>query len=386
MRTLSVFLFFAAVAVSSSDPGHVNYERQAKPDLDPYTNSPASAQQQWFRTHFSRMVVFSPYFDKRTSWFPNSLVYIDLYGLPVESLVVRDHPDWVLRDSAGARLYIPWGCAHGTCPQYAADVASPAFRSWWINRAHSILSHHYRGIFIDDVNTEFRVSDGNARQVPPIDSTSGKPMSWEAWRGHIADFVEQIRAAFPKIEIVHNSIWFAGPPGVRDRDPAIERQIKAADNINVERGIANDPGLTGGMGEWSVYELFSYIDRVHQMGRGVTFEEYELDAPKQAYALAGYFLISTGQDFLADVGASPVNWWSGYDVDLGNPAGPRTYDHGVFRRTFSCGLVLLGEPGLPKTKINLDAPFSTLDGRTVRSVEIAGRQGVILQSCRPEGH
>ena len=374
MRVLLILMLLDSGSAWTADAGHVYYERLAKPDLDSYTNSPSGGQQQWFRTHFARMVVFSPYFDNKTTWYPNSLVYIDLYGIPPDSTVVRDHPDWVLRDASGARLYIPWGCAHGACPQYAADVANPAFRSWWINKTRSILSHGYRGIYIDDVNMEFRVSDGNGKPVAPVDSSSGKPMSWAGWREHVADFAEQIRKAFPKIEIVHNSIWFAGPEGVRDGDPAIQRQMKAADNFNIERGIANDNGLTGGTGEWSVYALFSYIDRVHAMGRGVTLGEYELNGSKQSYALAGYYLFSSGQDFLSDVDANPVHWWAGYDTELGTPEGARSYNHGVFQRKFACGLVLLGEPGLPPTKIMLDAPL--------QSVEISGRQGMVLRTCQ----
>jgi hypothetical protein len=207
-------------------------------------------------------------------------------------------------------------------------------------------------------------------------------MSWDAWRNYVSGFVEQIRAAFPQIEINHNSIWFAGPPGVRDADPAIQRQIRAADNINVERGIANDRNLTGGSDIWSVHALFAYIDRVHAAGPGVTLEEYDLnDRALQEYALAGYFLISSGKDRLGDTSTNPTNWWSGFDVELGTPQGPRTYKDGVFQRAYSCGLVLLGEPGLHSQTIALKAPMKTLEGREVQSVPLSGRQGVVLRNC-----
>jgi len=382
-RLLAMPAVLAALAafMYGADAGRVQYQRLAAPSLDPYTNSPSRAQQRWLRDHFMRMAVFSPYFDRKISWFPNSLVYQDLYGIPRESPLVRDHPEWVLRDREGQRLYIPWGCAQGTCPQYAADIANPQFRDWWIARATSVLSHGYLGLWIDDVNMEFRVSDGSGRQVPPLDSTTGSLMTWEAWRGYVAAFVEQIRAAFPKAEIVHNSIWFAGPPGVRDADPAIQRQIRAADNLNVERGIATDSGLAGGTGIWSLYALLAYIDRIHSAGRGVTLEEYELTRPMQEYGLAGYFLISSGNDRFGDFSTNPSNWWSGYDVVLGTPLGPRTYHDGVYQRAFSCGLVLAGEPGLHPQEVTLPGIFETLDGRSVRSVHLSGREGVLLRGC-----
>jgi hypothetical protein len=188
----------------------------------------------------------------------------------------------------------------------------------------------------------------------------------------------------PQGRDLHNSIWYAGPPGARDADPAIQPQIHAADNLNIEHGIASDANLTGGTGIWSVYALFSYIDRVHAAGRAVTLEEFDLDRSSREYALAGYFLISSGDDRFGDSGSNPDSWWPGYSVNLGSALGPRSYSAGVFQRTFSCGMVLLGEPGLHPRTIALAAPHTTLDGRRISSVELSGRQGVILQGCNAE--
>jgi hypothetical protein len=381
-RVLVALLAAGTAFAAASDAGHVYFQRLAEPGLDRFTNSPSRAQQQWFRTHFARMGVFSSYFDNKTSWYPNGLVYVNLYGIPAESTLPREHPDWVLRDRADNRLYIPWGCKAGVCPQFAGDVANPGFRASRIQEIRTIVARGYRGVWLDDVNMEFRVSDGREKQVPPIDSSTGQPMSWAAWRNHVADFVEQIRRAIPQAEILHNSIWFAGPEGVRDSDPAIQRAIQAADNINIERGIGSDMGLTGGTGEWSLHALFAFIDRVHAAGRGVTLEEYEIDRPTQQYALAGYFLISSGKDRLGDTSSTPDNWWTGFDTELGEPLGARTYQDGVFRREFSGGIVLLGEPGLKERAITLPGPFTTLDHQTVTSIRISGRRGIVLLRTR----
>lgn len=375
------YVLFAAFAapVQGGDAGRVMFQRLAAPALDRWTNAPSPVLQQWFQSHFARMAVFSPYFDGRTSWYRNGLLYINLYGIPTDSAVVREHPEWILRDIREQPLYIPWKCSSGVCPQYAGDIASPAFRSWWIAQTRSAISRGtYRGLWIDDVNMEFRVSDGSGRQVPPLDSSTRSPMTWDGWRNHVAEFLEQIRRAFPASEIVHNAIWFAGPESVRDRDDAIQRQIKAADTINIERGIASDPGLTGGTDKWSVFALLGYIDRVHAAGRSVTLEEYFLDRVAREYALAGYFLISSGNDRFGDNVTDPSNWWSGFDVRLGTPLGPRTYAGGVFRRSFTHGLVLLAEPKLQPQTIPLHGDFTTLDGVPVRSVVLTGGHGIVL--------
>jgi hypothetical protein len=120
------------------------------------------------------------------------------------------------------------------------------------------------------------------------------------------------------------------------------------------------------------------VDRVHAAGHGVTLEEYTVDRPGLEYSLAGYFLISTGRDRIGDAATNPGNWWKGFDVDLGEAAGPRTWHDGVFQRTFSGGMVLLGEPGLSPRKISLPHTFSTLDGEKVNSVDIRAREGIIL--------
>lgn len=374
-----LFLAASTGTAQTSNSGHVNYQALANPGLDQYTDSPSSSMISWFNTNFFRMGVFSPYFDTRTSWYPNGLVYRDLYGIPVGSALASQHPEWILHDPYGNYLYIPWGCNGSSCAQYAGDVANPAFRAQWIASASSQMANGYRGFWLDDVNMEFRVSDANGNQLPPIDYNTGAPMTWTAWRNYIAQFTQQIRHAFPNADISHNVIWFSTPNGAAPgMDPAIQQEIQAATVVNLERGIATDPGLTGGTAMWSVYSEMAYIDVVHSLGIGTTLEEYDVDAPTAQYGLASYYMISNGNDRIGDGSTTPDNWWSGYNVDLGTDLGPRTYSNGVFQRNFTGGMVLLGEPGLTAQTINLPGTFTTLDGQTVNSVTLTGRQGIVL--------
>lgn len=379
---IAALLFGAAIAAwaQPGTEGHVNYNEYANSLFDQYTQYPSYATQQWFQTHFSEMVVFSPYFDTRTSWFPNSIAYMDLYGIPQGSWVQYAHPEWILKDQYGNWLYIPFNCSNGSCPEYAGDVANPGFRAWWISQAQStIAAGNYKGIFLDDSNMLFRVSDGWYNFVSPIDSNTGQAMSYDAWRSYIASFTSQIRSAFPYANIMENIIWYAGPNGVYDADPYIQQQFAASTQLNLERGVASDPGLTGGTGFWSVYNYFSFIDRVHALGKGVNLLEYGLDAAGQEYGLASYFMISNGTDSLGDFSTTPDNWFSGYSVDLGPALGPRSYNNGIYERNFSRGMVLMGEPGLPTQWVSLPGWFQRLDGSWVNAVQLSGSQGIILQ-------
>jgi hypothetical protein len=226
-------------------------------------------------------------------------------------------------------------------PEYR-DISNPAFRRHWIAEAKAELRHGYRGRYVDDVNMAFRVGNGQEEQVAPIDHATHQPMTYGAWRSYMARFMEQIRAALPHKEIVHNAIWFADSPTLA-ADPYIRREIKAANNIYLERGV-NGSGLTGGSGRYSLSRFLAYIDVVHALGKGVTLGGDPTDRQGSEYSLASYFLISTGKDAVSAAGMTPVHWWSSFEVNLGKALGPRRKWSGVLRRDFTGGMSLVNEP------------------------------------------
>lgn len=343
-----------------------------------YTNNPSTAAQAWMRSHFWRLQSSSPYFDSRLSWMPNAWAYLDLYGIPINSPLVSQHPEWILHDGAGNRLYIPFGCSNGTCPDYAGDVTNSDFRNWWVANAQSILSKGYKGFWIDDVNMEFRVSNGGGTSVAPYDPNTGTTMAYDNWRLYIAEFTEQIRSAMPTAEIVHNAIWFAAP--TRYSDQYVIREINAADYINCERGVS-DPGLGGGTGLWSVRAFLAYIDAVHSYGKNVLLDEYAFNGD---YGLAGYYLISNGGDSLGNQQITPNNWWSGYDVNLGAPLGPRYDWNNLIRRDFIAGMALLNPPQTTAITVTLPVPLTRIDdGTLVTSVTLQPGQAAVLTGAVP---
>lgn len=368
-----VLLAQSSAAASIGDPGAVHVVMRTDGNFDQYTSSPTPAQEAWMNQHYARMTVFSPYFDQRLSWFPNAWNYVDLYAIPTDSPIVSAHPDWILRDSSGNPMYIPWNCSHGTCPLYAGDPGNQDFDNWWISTQAASLSAGYIGMFIDDVNLIMRVGDANGNQLPPQDPRTGATMTQQAWESYVANFTSAIRAAFPGYEIAHNSIWFAGDTQ-QSNDPYVIQEINAADVINCERGIS-DSGLTGGTGQWSVNAFLAFIDHVHQLGRLVILEEYDYNGE---YGLAGYYLIETGFDGEGNDSATPDNWWAGYNINLGTPSGARYAFNGLLRRDFSNGLVLLSPPGTAQQTVALPRTYARIDGSLVTSVTLSGGQGAVL--------
>src|ERR1700704_4866369 len=177
------------------EQGMVHFLGGSNQAFDRFTSGLDPSYGAFLRRHMWRMVVYSPYFDDKTRWYPNGWAYTDAYAIYRESALASQHPEWILRDQAGRPLFIPFACSRGGCPQYAADISNPAFRRQWIDRARASMAHGYRGLFIDDVNMAMRVGDGEERPVGPIDGATGRPMRDGAWRGYMAQFMEEVRAA-----------------------------------------------------------------------------------------------------------------------------------------------------------------------------------------------
>ncbi len=384
-------LFLLAILVTSAlcvhaaplppiEAGSVRFYNIADSDFDVYSRKPAPAMQRWMRAHYARMQTYEPYFDSRLSWYPDAWVYKDSYAIKPHWPEYAEHPEWVLRDAQGNELFIPWGCANGRCPQFAGDVGNPAFRAHWIESAKAHIARGYRGLWIDDVNLTWRVSDGEGRFVQPIDPRTGKPMRLEDWRRNFAVFMEEIRTALPDIEIAHNSIWYAAPAG----NVLVERQISAADYINLERG-ATDPGLTGGGGRWSFARWLAFIDSIHAQNKGVILMEYSRSTPQREFGLATWLLISSGIDMLSSDELSwtaPDSFWAGYTLRLGSALGSRRRWRGLYLREFECGYSLVNPPEARPVAVAFPPGLRRLEGTEAGTITLAGGTGaVLLRDC-----
>lgn len=373
-----VRLFVTDEPVVDLIQGTVEFYVDAQSDFDVYTSSPTTQEQQWMRDNYTRMQTYSPYFDSRTSWFPNAWVYKDSYAIKPEWQVFTDHPEWVLRDGANNMLYIPWGCSGGTCPQFAGDFGNPDFQAWWIAEATALLAQGYKGIWVDDVNLEWRVSDGNGDFVNPIDPRTGVAMTLSNYRRYFAEFMELIRSTFPTVELAHNSIWFATDP----TDQYILRQIDACDYINIERGVT-DSGITGGSGTFGFETFLAFIDRVHSRGKNVVMDDKNsITNADWRYELAFYFLIKETGDMLGADGdrsrMSPNNLDPIYSTDLGTVSGNRYLWNNLYRRNYAGGFVLVNPPGAATVNANLPQTYSDLDGNPVSAVSLVAGSGTVL--------
>jgi hypothetical protein len=368
-------------SAQSESAGNVRFARAAESSFDAFTSAPSVEQQAWMRAHYARMRAYSPYFDSRLAWFADAWAYQDSYAIYRGGTLATQHPEWILRDAQGNKLYIPFGCSGGVCPQYAADFGNPAFRDWWVAEATEKMGKGYRGLFVDDVNMEWRVGNGSGAFVAPQDPRTGTTMTLASWRRYMAEFTEQIRQALPGKEIVHNAIWYAGCGATADTcwsDPYIRRELLAADLVDLERGV-NDAGITGGGGRFGFDTFLARVDWLHTQGKGVVYDGNASTAAAREYSLASYFLTSSGTDLLGnDAGGTPADWWPGYNVNLGAPKSPRYAWSGLLRRDYQNGFVLVNKPGQASRTVALPAGATGPAGVARSSAQLGGGQGAVI--------
>jgi Hypothetical glycosyl hydrolase family 15 len=359
------------------DAGAVHLVKDARTEFD---RTDVRANAAWLNTHFSQMTGYAPWFNKNLKWYRHARLYDDAYAIYKGSRLEKEHPEWILTDVKGNRLYIPAGCSNGTCLQWAADISNPAFRAFWIKNLRATLAKGYAGVFIDDVNIAIDTSNGRGEIVAPRDRKTGGVMTNQAWGTYFDLFMKEVRAATPGYEITQNEQPSVGSPAT---NPLIAAALREANWNDLEFGV-DAPWLLGGTGPYSLYAFLAYVDSVHALGTNVDMSGYGSTPQEMQYTLAGYLLISNGHDLLTVPHSEGVGLrlWSGWHVNLGEALGPRVRSSkGLFERRFTGGVVYLNEPGAPATTITLPKPLINAEGRTVTSVTLAAKSAAVLHEA-----
>lgn len=438
--TLSCALVWASITVltacgvgqPSPEAGDVHFYKVTDKPFQRFLEDMSPDEEQWMLVRYFRMQVSAPFFNSHsydrtvtdhTEWYKRGLLYKDLYAIyncpdyegcndPLWADywdVINNHPEWILVTPPGGppipeRLYLKFGCceAEDTCPQFAGDIGNPEFRAQWIAAAAALLDGgDYRGLFVDDVNMDLHRSVvNNLREfTTPLDPRTGSAMTATNWQLYMVAFLEEIREAFPDIEIVHNSPWLHEENWMNTR---LQHQVDAADYIMIERGV-NDAGFD--LNPDRLDDFFDFNDGVHNRNRLVIHLTSILDndfpLPSQPpagvtgfndiiattnplrqleYSLAGWMLISNGRDLYGSRDRSnPNNWWSGFNVNLGQALGPRYQWMNVHRRDFEHGMVLLNGPEGGLKRLSLPTTHYRLNRDLTDEVTLRNKSAAILK-------
>jgi hypothetical protein len=280
----------------------------------------------------------------------------------LDAATVTAHPEWILKDGSGNRLYL------GTA--VAADFGNPTYRAWWITQA-TAQAAGLRGIYVDDVAMERRVYSAFGALANARDPRTGATMTEANWQRSMADFMVELRTALPTAEIVHDVNWTKGDAGTQ-----IVRELGAAGTVAIEKGF-NDPAIVTTT-NWE--SLAGYVARRQAAGQTVLLDGYA-DAPAaRLYGLGATLLLDTGRLALGnDAWTAPNRFWTGYDVALGAPTSARYAWSGVWRRDFANGTVLVNQPGNGARAVALGAGFADLDGVTQDQLTLAAGSAAVLK-------
>ena len=280
------------------------------------------------KAHYWRMRAYSPYFDTASSWSSKAWAYQSAYAIYPGSAVDVQHPEWILRDAAGNKLYIPFGCSGGKCTQYAADIGNPAFASGGSTSPAPGSPRATPASTFDDVNLYRKVSNGIGvagrpdrpahRRRDERADMAALPRRSDAGRPHrVPD--DRDRPQRDLVRRRHHGRPAARPPRRHPDQPRARRQRRRPH---------------GRHGQVELAALLAFIDHRQAEGHGVVFDATSTTAAGRLYGLAAYFLISSDRDGLGNnQGGTPTDWWTGYDVDLGAPLAGRYSWNGLSAAT-----------------------------------------------------
>jgi hypothetical protein len=294
--------------------------------------------------------------------------YFDPFGVEAYATWVDRHVDVIKGYPPHSDPYVwlfglPVVGYHDPATEGQAPLGEEGIREY-VKDVERDMAHGYAGVHVDDANWTFKPSPG--------------PQS------ALAKLLETIRAAEPTAEIEINSQYHDIWPQMKAHNPYVERALKVVNVVTKEFGV----GPTAGINTAQDYaEFMQYVDALHAKGVHTSMTgDYGPGGNTEAvreYNLATYFLVSDGDDFVNGLNQTPLNWWSGFNVNLGEPtSGRERLSGGLWTRRFSGGVVYTLEPGATRQTVRLGKPMRSALWGTVESVTLKEREGAVLKIVR----
>jgi len=288
-----------------------------------------------------------------------------------------DRVPWLQKHASLVKAYAPFGDVYvgfglptisyhdpsteGFAPLTPTSIAS------YVTKVTRDARVGYAGAFIDDVNLTLGFRDG----------TQSREREPEKHR--LALLVEAVRDAQPKGILEVNTQYYDIWPLLKAHDPDAERILQQVDIMTKEFGV----GPTSGIDTRAEYaEFFNYVEYLHARGIALMLctDPNAGGVPGWEYNIATYFLFNNGDDYINGVEQTPSNWWSGYDVNLGDALGPRERSaSGLWTRRFTRGVAYTVEPGGATQTIRLGKVMHSAEWGDVESVTLKERQGAVLE-------
>ncbi|HYN90187.1 MAG TPA: putative glycoside hydrolase [Ardenticatenaceae bacterium] len=240
-----------------------------------------------------------------------------------------EHPDWFLLDTSGNRIVMDEGGERF----YAMDPGHPGWRAFWLERVRAGQAEGWDGLSID--NLDASLARWQRRGITPAAYPDDA-----SYQAAVEAFLAYISSAYFKPE---GRLLQANVTGVRD--PAVWfRYLQYLDGA-MEEGWGVD-WSSGYLSPARWEEHLSRVEQTQALGKNtiVVSQGAREDWSRQQFAFASYLLVSDGRaSFRYSDSSSYRHVWlySNYDLDLGQPLGPRYANGSAWQRDFTNGSVVV---------------------------------------------
>jgi hypothetical protein len=243
--------------------------------------------------------------------------------------ISEDHPDWFLLDEAGERIMHEVGYG---MQAIAMDPGHPGWRAFWLERARESQEKlGWEGVFLDNVEASLSKHERRGSKLAAYPTDISYQTAVEGFLAYLYTeyFQPEGRPLYANIiEANDPDVWFRY---IRDLDGAMDESWALDWNDEyLERE------------EWEDHLL--RVEETQAQGKHLILvaQGTEYDFKRQTFAYASYLLVSAGKASFRYTNSEYYHevWlYPNYELDLGQPLGPRYQDGYAWQRDFTNGRV-----------------------------------------------
>ncbi len=255
--------------------------------------------------------------------------------------ISQDHPDWFLLDQAGKRIID----SYQDVDFYLMDPGNPEWRAFFLDRIRQAhFDPNWDGVFLDNVEVSLAVRE-KQKELPakyPDEASYAKAIQGFLQYLHTNYFAPNHKLLFANLV-------------ARQNDENFLQSITYLDGVMHEGWSVDWPK------RWRTAEIWdrqlTIAEETQAMGKYIILvgQGKQKDKDVQRFAFASYLLVANGNAAFRYANSDDYNepWlYEDYNVQLGQPLGPRYQDGNAWRRDFTNGYVWV-DPHKHKAKIEL---------------------------------
>jgi hypothetical protein len=244
--------------------------------------------------------------------------------------ISQEHPDWFLLDRSGARIFQPFEDQ----AYVMMDPGNPGWRDFFLERVRDSQSDpNWGGVFLDnfEVTFAFRESDGEF------------PLAYADEAGYLAASQGMLEYLQREYFQPNRKPLFANIAARKD-DAYWMNYLANLDGAMYEGWAVDWPDRFRPADRWE--KQMTLAEETQAAGKFIILvsQGRQADVEVQRFAYASYLLVNNGRAaFRYGNSANYREAWfySNYDLDLGQPLGPRYRDGDSWRRDFVNGNVMV---------------------------------------------